>query len=204
MKEPFDKKIAIQQMLEGYSVVQSSEITKEQYVGEFCFFTHNTFMCMDGTKKATNIDINKYPDKFWEFLKITPSMCPEKLWKSNLSNGEITELTFWRLHANQHDKRNPSALVEYNGSDGEIYGIKLVINNNLLQYSGYDGFESGLHYIDVRTNGMHTSKLNAEKRIKYFVLDELDKQSKRKHKKKPLKTMALATEIIERMPEIFV
>lgn len=204
MNKPFDKKTAIQHMIDGYYVVQSSEITKKEYIGEFCFFTNGTFMRMDGVRKTIKIDINQCPDKFWDFLQIVPSMCPEKLWKSNLSNGEITELTFWRLHSNQHDKKNPSALLEYNGSDGEIYGVKIVINNNLLQYSGFDSFESGLHHIDVRTNGMHTSKLNAEKRIKYFVLNELEKQRKRKHKKNPLKTMSIVNEIIEKRPEIFV
>jgi len=187
--ERFDKGAALSKMIDGYKVVLSTEISKRGYDNHYCIYHHKPgkFFKIIG-KSHSVLDINTTPNKYWQLFKITKPILPMVLYKTDLSDGNIIVCTFKKILKQTISKRNPTVIIEYDGSDGKSYTVKGVFTT----------------YLDIVNDNYYSSMKTARFVLREFVEEESEKQNKRHISKPELKTMKTVRAIIENHPEVLV
>jgi hypothetical protein len=201
-RKPFDKKTAIRAMLDGYPVVRSTDPSKLDYNGQFIMFEQDRFFEIVG-EKSIPIDVNYLPSKYLQIFHLTTNMIPQKIWKTNIENHNIIELTFNNIVWQKWKPKNRlKVLVEYYNNKGESIGImfekdfarQFRLKKKTQPYNP--------HTLSLVTVNAYFLKKHAQQAVREWVYEHVQYQ-KKAGKGRILKSTAKAQKIIDTLPEVF-
>ncbi len=194
------KEDAIKLMLDGYKLVQTSELSKKQYRGMFYTYSQK-FIMVDATSTAS-FDTNQMVSKWWSLAEIVPRMVPKMLFKTNLKIGKVITLEYTKILSKGTDKyRDMWAVVEFKGDDGKSHTIKMFYKQARGSYQKPVLKDYHMHFEQIN---IEWTKRTANFVLKCFVEEETEKQRKRHSTKKELETMETVRAIISNYPEVLV
>jgi len=189
-----DKEDAIRAMLDGYHIIESTVQSKSEYQGEYCVYINNKFKRIS-PKGISILDPNVMVKKYWTIAKPVKTMFPKKIYKTNLTTGEILELNFVDVYDNRlNDKTIESILVyeTYNKINQEITVCATV----------GDYFQNGKRLVHFQTEGIYYTRANAIFELKCCIEDIL--RYKKLNKKVSKTKLLLVENILKHSPELLI
>lgn len=198
LDESFTKDDAIRRMLDGYRIIEINQLAKRQYMEDFYICFKGKFYQVGPTHKPLNI--NNLQTTYYRLAKITDSIVPEELYRTNLDEGTIQKVRFNKVVKEGLDAfKNPWAICEYIGY--KSYTLKMT-------FKPFPGKSASNNYkdyhLDIDSVNFHYNKSSANYVLREFVNIETIKQSKRHISKPELKTMKTVRAIIDNHPEVLV
>jgi len=189
-----DKEDAIRAMLDGYHIIESTLQSKSEYNGEYCTYIKGTFKRIS-PKGISLLNPNDMVKKYWTIAKPVKTMFPRKIYKTNLTTGEILELNFVDVYDNRLNDKTIESILIYKTSNNINPEITICATVG-------DYFQNGNRLVHFKTKGIYYTRTNAVFELKCHIDDIL--RLKKLNKKVPKAKLLLVENLLEHSPELFI